>query len=308
LDHVPDLEAAPVVRFSVLMRVVDSLNFAYDDFDWSVYNRAGQRLFTLNFDNNNLGIYYRLDGDSNFVWTEVDFDNNFIHQLAIVIDFGANQWSAFLDGQPLVTKAPVTTTGLNLDLGDIDMVWVPRNDVFPGDNYLLFDNYRVVAESSPEPTIIIQPKAQTAIRGSNVTLGVGVRGGEPLAYQWRLDGAALPGATNAVLHLANVAPAQAGQYSVTCSNVFGFATSQNALLTVDTPLPIGLTADLLQPDGRFRLNLTGNSGTRVVIEASSNLGTWTELDTVTIADDPQPYVDPDSSAVGWRFYRARRVP
>jgi hypothetical protein len=38
---------------------VDSDNFAYDSFEWSVFNLSGERLFTLDFDNSDLDIYYR---------------------------------------------------------------------------------------------------------------------------------------------------------------------------------------------------------------------------------------------------------
>jgi hypothetical protein len=39
-----------------------------------------------------------------------------------------------------------------LNLGDVDAVWAIRSAGFPGDNYMLFDNYRIVARSaSPDP-------------------------------------------------------------------------------------------------------------------------------------------------------------
>ncbi len=236
LDYTPNVNALPVVRFSVVMNIMDSLNYEYDDFDWQVFNREGNRLFTLNFDNSNLSIYHRLSGSASpFVDTGYTFENGETYALAIVMDFGANLWSAFVNTTQVVTNQPISVGGSALTLGDIDAVWNPRDDSAPGDNYMLFDDYVVTAEGSRAPAILLQPQGQSVGLGGTATFGVVARGEEPLAYQWRLEGANLPAATGPVLALAGVTAAQAGHYSVVVGNAAGTAVSQDAILTVALP-------------------------------------------------------------------------
>ena len=55
--------------------------------------------------------------------------------------------------------------------------------------------------------------------------------------------------------------------------------------------------------GQFNLNLVGELGRTVVIEASTNLANWTPLATNLLGSDPIPFTDPESSQFGQRFYR-----
>ena len=86
------------------------------------------------------------------------------------------------------------------------------------------------------PFIITQltPTNQIIIAGTNTTIIV-LAGGDPtLAYQWRLNGTNISGATNATLTLAAVQTNQLGLYSVVVSNPYGSVTSSNATLDVKT--------------------------------------------------------------------------
>jgi uncharacterized repeat protein (TIGR01451 family) len=82
------------------------------------------------------------------------------------------------------------------------------------------------------PVILAQPQTQTAFGGSNVLFSVTVDGATPLFYQWRLNGTNIAGATNRLLLLTNLQPADAGTYSVQVANAFGLTNSANAGLTV----------------------------------------------------------------------------
>jgi hypothetical protein len=82
------------------------------------------------------------------------------------------------------------------------------------------------------PVIVRQPKGQTAALGSTATFDVEAVGAEPLQYQWLFKGAELAGATDSVLELLGVTPADAGSYQVIVSNVEGSVTSDAALLQV----------------------------------------------------------------------------
>jgi hypothetical protein len=65
------------------------------------------------------------------------------------MNFASNLWTATLDGSPLVTNKPITTTGAPLNLGDVDAAWVLADAARAGDNFMLFDNYSITAEVIP---------------------------------------------------------------------------------------------------------------------------------------------------------------
>lgn len=141
----------PIVKFSVLMNIADSLNSQWDAFRWSVYNIQGQRLFSLEFDNyyEFLDVGYQLDGTNKTQFTSVKYVNNSNYTLTVTMNYASNRWSASLNNTLITTNQLITTTNAALNLGDVDAVWLIYNTNAPGDNYLLFDNYRVTAESIP---------------------------------------------------------------------------------------------------------------------------------------------------------------
>lgn len=144
----------PLVKFSTLMAILDSTNEHYDDFRWSVYNTSAQRLITLDFDNHALMVNYALDDGNGFVATGQSFEPNRIYELVITMDVARNRWSARIDDTVLVTEQPITTTSASLDIGDVDAVWSIRDGNNPGDNYMAFDNYSIVAYSDAIPPVL----------------------------------------------------------------------------------------------------------------------------------------------------------
>ncbi len=85
------------------------------------------------------------------------------------------------------------------------------------------------------PTILTPPQNQSVVIGSNATLTVAASGTPPLSYQWRFNGADLPGATLASVIRASAQFAHSGFYDVIVTNAYGHVTSQVALLTVTLP-------------------------------------------------------------------------
>ena len=80
-----------------------------------------------------------------------------------------------------------------------------------------------------------QPQSQTVAAGSSATFTVAAAGAAPLNYQWQFNGADLPGATSTSVTLADVQPANAGNYTVVVTNSTGSVTSAVAVLTVLVP-------------------------------------------------------------------------
>ena len=149
LNYSPLAANQPIVKFSVLMSIVDSTNDDFDNFRWSVYNSAVDRLFSLDFDNYYTNVNYLLDGTNGLVATGVSFAPGSNYTLLVTMNFAANRWSATLNNALLATNQLITTTGAALNLGDIDAVWLVYDTNAPGDNFMLFDNYRVTAEALP---------------------------------------------------------------------------------------------------------------------------------------------------------------
>ncbi len=154
--------STPVVHFSVLMAIMDSTAARpyYDDFRWSVYNAGGERLFSLDFDNNSFEINVVRD-DGSFAGTGRTFTANRLYSLNIRMDFALNQWSASLGGETLVVGQPMTTTGLTLSFGDVDAVWSVRTPGFAGDNYMVFDEYLITAETASAPPPEVRSMGRT---------------------------------------------------------------------------------------------------------------------------------------------------
>jgi hypothetical protein len=95
------------------------------------------------------------------------------------------------------------------------------------------------ASGGTTPAITAQPAAQSVLSGGDALLSVSATGTPPLLYQWRLNGANVPGATSSFLALSAIQAEQAGTYSVVVYNAFGSQVSSNAFLNVILPAFIG---------------------------------------------------------------------
>ena len=72
--------------------------------------------------------------------------------------------------------------------------------------------------------------AQAPVAGKNFSVSL-------LAYQWKKDGVAIPGATSASYTIDSTKRSDAGNYTVTVSNSAGSVTSSAAKLTVNLKVP-----------------------------------------------------------------------
>jgi len=109
------------------------------------------------------------------------------------------------------------------------------------------------------PTILVQPGSVTNVVGGAATFSVTATGTAPLSYQWRLEGEDIGSATGSTFERTGLTRMHSGWYSVLVSNVFGQATSTDALLVVGgaaqrLQAPVSLGA------GRFRVSFSDADG------------------------------------------------
>jgi hypothetical protein len=97
-----------------------------------------------------------------------------------------------------------------------------------------------VSTTATAPSITTQPASQTINVGASATFSVTASGTGPLTYQWRFNGSNISGATSTSYTVSNAQTANAGNYSVVVTNSVGTATSNNAVLTVNTGSTAGI--------------------------------------------------------------------
>jgi hypothetical protein len=143
-----------LVKFTALMSVVGPSNGEYDFFQWHVYNRQAQPLIVIDFDTGITNVGYFLDG-TQYLNSGVPFAFGATYTLTVTMNFALNLWSATLNSALVATNQPMTTTGKELTLGDVDAVWNLQIPNAPGDNFMVFDNYTITAEYSPPPPPVL---------------------------------------------------------------------------------------------------------------------------------------------------------
>ena len=122
------------------------------------------------------------------------------------------------------------------------------------------------------PLITTQPANQTVIHGSNVTFSVTVLGTPPLAYQWYFNGTNLSGETTSSHSLFGVTLADAGDYLVVVTNLYGSVTSSLArLIHFDLPPGYNQMGGLLLSAGNMRLSFVGIPGWKYALDRSFSL-------------------------------------
>jgi hypothetical protein len=61
------------------------------------------------------------------------------------MSFGRNRWSASLNGTSVAYELPLSTRIKRPSLGSVDVVWAANPKGTWNDNYMLFDDYRIVS-------------------------------------------------------------------------------------------------------------------------------------------------------------------
>lgn len=165
------------------------------------------------------------------------------------------------------------------------------------------------------PVITSQPLSSTNALGSVAGIFVSVQGPTPVGYQWYRDGVALQdggevtGANGPLLSF-RVHEADAGEYWVTITNLFGAVTSTVAELSwVDPTTPPLILVN--EPGfgfqaGRFTFNYQAVPGQTCVVEDSADLRFWSRIRTNVVNSwTPVTFTDPDPAPKTRRFYRVQ---
>ena len=109
----------------------------------------------------------------------------------------------------------------------------------------------------PAPPVIVQhPVSQTVALGGSVSFAVAATGTGPFTYQWRKNGAPIPGATAATLSISSILVTDAAEYTVTVTNPGGNATSQPATLTLNTSGGTAVTRQITRSGTNFFVTVT----------------------------------------------------
>jgi uncharacterized repeat protein (TIGR03803 family) len=182
---------------------------------------------------------------------------------------------------------------------------------FAGGNLNVGTVFRIDLSGGMSPAIDSQPQSRVNLVGTTASFSVTAIGTAPLTCQWRKNGvnladgvqpsgATISGTTTTDLTTANLHLGDGGGYTVVVTNSYGSVTSSVAALTV-------------QGCGSFNWNgfgfdLGGVAGQTVVIEASTNLTSWTPLLTNRLLTGCFYFKDCDSTNFAQRFYRARLTP
>jgi arylsulfatase A-like enzyme len=149
----------------------------------------------------------------------------------LVLAYGSGtNYSATISAQPAGTAVQYCILTSTVDLspfvtsGLIDSLTLAASD-----------NSKFIV-SGTAPSITTQPANKTVNVGQTARFSVTATGTPPLQYQWRKNGADVPGATNSSYTTpATVAADNGSLFSVVVSNSGGSVTSNNATLTVRIP-------------------------------------------------------------------------
>lgn len=159
---------------------------------------------------------------------------------------------------------------------------------------------------NPNAPQITKPLANlTALAGQTISLSITATNPAKgsLTYAWKHNGTKISG-TSSSLSLSSVTASSAGVYTVTVANTSG-TNSSSATLTVASSAAASLTPASVPSAGQFNFTVTGITGYKYAVQATTDMVHWTSLVTNTA---PFVFTDGNSTQFGQRFYRTVYVP
>ncbi len=174
--HDPVASGEPIIRLVAAIGLNDSDNNnnpQRNSFFITFLNSSGTPLASLNYNNTEAGFGLWRDDGIETHDTGEEFIRNEVQLLVAEIDFANNTWSVDLDGFQIFRDQPFTVkNGEDLDLGGTAISWQRGSGNNWGNNWMLFDDWTVYADTSkltiPEENFKINSITQTA--GGDITL------------------------------------------------------------------------------------------------------------------------------------------
>ncbi|NOS69361.1 MAG: hypothetical protein HOP33_05450 [Verrucomicrobia bacterium] len=221
----------------------------------------------------------------------------------VIVNKTGNTVEWFIDGLKIATISSASFAASNIFVG----YWDSFNSLSDNTNlsFGLVDNVRVERfVTNVPPYLTVQPQGTTVPVGSNATFNVTAGGTASLAYQWRLNGTNIAGATSSSYTRNSAQAIHTGNYSVVITNAYGSVTSSNALLTLAASQPLQFTLISRLADGGIRLGVSGEPGFTFQIATSTNLINWNVLTNLPNPSGSLQFTDAPASGVNL-FYRAQ---
>ncbi|MEY4384892.1 MAG: hypothetical protein RLY20_175 [Verrucomicrobiota bacterium] len=176
----------PVVSFSARIKIIDSTSPSgpWDFFSLDFYNGSDVRLFSILFDNGPQEIRHTLkSGSTNIETFLAPFSAGVEYDLAVMMNFASNRCTVSINGAlPPTNTFALASSGSALNLGTLSAVWQVDTPGSPGDNYMLFDNLRVISSPlvPPNPTLTLLKAG-----GTNAAAAARVSGSD--GYKFALE-------------------------------------------------------------------------------------------------------------------------
>ncbi len=143
-----------------------------------------------------------------------------------------------------------------------------------------------VMPAVPLPVFALQPISRAVPVGGSVLFQGRAVSTVPVHYQWKINGAAIPDATNSTFFLNDVAVEDMGTYTLSAINAGGERMSSGAVLSLTTneppeqPWP-SVRADTLDENGRMVVSLSWPRHKGVRLEVSEDLIHWIPAQSVS---------------------------
>jgi hypothetical protein len=150
------------------------------------------------------------------------------------------------------------------------------------------------------PKILQQPRDLVAGLGGDLLLGVQALGTPPVTYQWFKNGRAIAGAEGPALHTGDLGASDEGIYKVVVGNAYGEVESREAVVTIGAGLMVRMN-----DEGVAVIMLRTKIDGIWVVEASSDLKEWSEVNAVQTINGEAETTDIRSLINEIRFYRAK---
>jgi len=204
------------------------------------------------------------------------------------------------DTYTVTAKTTLTNiTGMRLEaLTDPSLPFNRPGRQSQGGNFVLSEFVVDIIPGNEPPGIKRPPSSQLGYWGTSVAFDVLGKGTLPLSYQWRKNGSAIAGASDATLGLTNLQLADAGSFTVVITNAYGSITSNPAILTVN---PAGVSFAVYPG-----VTINGVVGFTYGIQATTNLSdtnAWSGVANVTLDANTRLWFDTQPASLSRRFYR-----